>query len=104
MAQTGSDWLYMIQDTGELGKDLREFYDKTETKTALDEKTHQLVYLAYLAAAGIEKGVTRHTNMAKQAGATREEIQSVFTCGWAVHAAGLAACYRIAMEAYDGKD
>ncbi|MCL1803447.1 MAG: carboxymuconolactone decarboxylase family protein [Eubacteriaceae bacterium] len=96
-----SDWLYMIEDTGELGEDLREFYQKTESKSALDKKTHQLVYIAYLAASGITKGVAKHTKEAKSHGATREEIQSVFTCGWAVRAACLSECYRIAMQAYD---
>lgn len=101
MDKTASDWLYMIRDTGELGRELSEFYAKTEHQTALDEKTHQLVYLAYLASAGITKGVVKHTKQAKSAGATRAEIQSVFTCGWAVRAACLAECYRAAMEAYD---
>ena len=101
MAKSESDWLFMIEDTGELGKELRDFYQKTEEHTALDAKTHQLVYLAYLASAGITKGVTKHTKQAKSAGATRQEIQSVFTCGWAVGAARLSECYRIAMLAYD---
>ena len=101
MAKTESDWLYMINDTGELGQELRSFYDKTEKQTALDAKTHQLVYLAYLASAGITKGITKHTKQAKSAGATRQEIQSVFTCGWAVGAARLSECYRVAMAAYD---
>jgi len=96
-----SDWLFMIQDTGELGQELAAFYQKTETQTALDEKTHQLVYIAYLASAGIVKGITKHTKQAKKAGATRAEIQSVFTCGWAVGAARLSECYRAAMKAYD---
>ena len=91
----------MIEDTGELGQELLGFYQKTERQTALDEKTHQLVYLAYLASAGITKGVTKHTKQAKAAGATREEIQSVFTCGWAVGAARLSESYRVAMAAYD---
>jgi alkylhydroperoxidase/carboxymuconolactone decarboxylase family protein YurZ len=98
---TESDWLFMIEDTGYLGKELHDFYLKTEKNTALDEKTHQLVYLAYLASAGIVKGIRKHTNSAKNAGATREEIQSVFTCGWAIGAARLAESYRAAMTAYD---
>jgi len=96
-----SDWLYMINDTGELGEELHNFYQKTEEQTALDEKTFQFVYLAYLASAGITKGIAKHTRMAKNAGATRLEIQSVFTCGWAVGAARLSECYRAAMTAYD---
>ena len=96
-----SDWLFMIQDTGELGQELASFYQKTESQTALDAKTHQLVYLAYLASAGIVKGIRKHTKQAKAAGATRAEIQSVFTCGWAVGAARLAESYKAAMAAYD---
>ena len=101
MAKTESDWLYMIGDTGELGKELLNFYQSTEKNTALDEKTHQFLYLAYLASAGITKGITKHTKQAKKAGATRQEIQSVFTCGWAIGAARLSEAYHIAMSAYD---
>ena len=101
MKPNESDWLYMIKDTGELGQELFNFYHKTEKQTALDAKTHQLVYIAYLASAGIVKGVAKHTKQAKSAGATREEIQSVFTCGWAVGAARLSECYHAAMTAYD---
>ena len=101
MGKNESDWLFMIKDTGELGQELHNFYMKTEKQTALDAKTHQLVYIAYLASAGIKKGIAKHTKQAKNAGASREEIQSVFTCGWAVGAARLSECYRIAMTAYD---
>lgn len=101
MEKPKSDWLYMIKDTGDLGKGLLNFYEMTEKQTALDAKTHQLIYLAYLASAGITSGTKKHTKLAKAAGATREEIQSVYTCGWAVGAARLSECYRVAMDSYD---
>ena len=101
MQKFKSNWLTMIKDTGEMGKKLLEFYESAEKKTALDEKTFQLVYITHLATAGILPGVRKHTQLAKAAGASREEIQSVFTAGFPVGAARLSEAYVVAMEAYD---
>lgn len=87
MEKLKSDWLTMIKDTGEMGQQLLEFYENTEKKTAFDEKTFQLVYITHLATAGIIPGVRKHTKLAKDAGASREEIQSIFTAGFPVGAA-----------------
>lgn len=96
-----SNWLAMTGDTGELGQALKALYRDSEQKTAFDVKTFQLVYIAHLASAGILQGVRKHVKNAKAAGATREEIQSIFTTGFAVSGARLADAYVAAMESYD---
>ena len=42
--------------------------------STLDKKTSSLVYIGILAALGLESGIPFHVGMAKQAGASREEI------------------------------
>ncbi len=96
-----SNWLMMTGETGELGQELQALYRDSEKKTAFDAKTFQFVYIAYLASAGIIQGVRKHVKNAKEAGATREEIQSIFTAGFAVGGARLAEAYAAAMASYD---
>ncbi|HNY31369.1 MAG TPA: carboxymuconolactone decarboxylase family protein [Fibrobacteria bacterium] len=49
--------------------------------SALDAKTAHLSYLAVLAALGLESGVPFHANLARDAGATREEVASAVLVG-----------------------
>jgi len=101
MEQIKSKYMYMVKDGGETGAAYFDFFKLAEEKTALDPKTFQFVYLAYLAADGIVEGVKRHVMEAKEAGATREEIQSVMLTGLPVSGAKLQDVYVAAMEAYD---
>lgn len=49
--------------------------------SALDPKTGHLAYLAVLAATGLETGVPFHAHLAREAGATREEVISAILVG-----------------------
>jgi alkylhydroperoxidase/carboxymuconolactone decarboxylase family protein YurZ len=49
--------------------------------TALDPKTEALAYLAVLAVQRLEGGIALHTTLAKQAGATRNEVISAVLVG-----------------------
>lgn len=49
--------------------------------SALDAKTSHLAYLAVLAALGLESGVHFHAGLAKQSGATRQEVASAVLVG-----------------------
>jgi alkylhydroperoxidase/carboxymuconolactone decarboxylase family protein YurZ len=49
--------------------------------SALDQKTHNLAYLAVLAVLGRTSGIAFHVQMAKQAGATRDEVISAVLVG-----------------------
>ena len=49
--------------------------------SALDAKTKHLAYLAVLAAQGLVSGVPFHADLARKAGATREEVVSAVLVG-----------------------
>jgi alkylhydroperoxidase/carboxymuconolactone decarboxylase family protein YurZ len=67
----------------------------------LDKKTASLAYLAVLAAVRLESGIPFHVRLAKEAGATREEIISAVLIG--LPAVGNAATQGLpaALAAYD---
>lgn len=69
--------------------------------SALDPKTSALAYLAVLAAVRLEGGVPFHVKVAKQAGATRDEVISAVLVG--LPAVGNVATQVLpaAIEAYD---
>lgn len=69
---------------------------------ALDAKTKQLIYIALKAVQGDDTAVFFHVPMAKQAGATREEVKETIlltlsVCGLK----GVNACLAKALEVYD---
>lgn len=68
---------------------------------ALDKKTEALAYLAVLAGLGLESGVPFHAQMAKQAGATRDEVLGAVLVG--LPAAGQIVIRSLppALAAYD---
>lgn len=69
----------------------------------LDKKTEKLVYLAVLAALRLESGVPLHVQMAKQAGASREEVISAILIGLPVAGQGVMQALPGAVEAYDAE-
>jgi AhpD family alkylhydroperoxidase len=69
---------------------------------ALEPKVKQLIYIAICASQGETTAVTSHVPMAKQAGATRDELKEAIlmtttVCG----IKGVASCLIPALEAYD---
>jgi AhpD family alkylhydroperoxidase len=71
--------------------------------SALDKKTEELAYLAVLAALRLESGVPFHTQSAKQAGASREEVISAILIGLPAVGNGVTQSLPVALAAYDGK-
>jgi alkylhydroperoxidase/carboxymuconolactone decarboxylase family protein YurZ len=69
--------------------------------SALDKKTEELAYLAVLAALRMESGVPFHVQMAKQAGATREEVISALLVGLPAAGHGVTQVLPAALGAYD---
>ncbi|MES2265112.1 MAG: carboxymuconolactone decarboxylase family protein [Bacteroidota bacterium] len=68
----------------------------------LDAKTKQLIYIAIKAAHSDATAIYYHVAMAKQLGATRDEIKDAIlitltTCGLA----GVASCLPVALRVYD---
>ncbi len=72
--------------------------------SALDRKTRALAYLAVLAALRLESGVPFHVMLAKQAGATREEVISALLIGLPAAGTGVTAALPAALAAYDATD
>jgi AhpD family alkylhydroperoxidase len=69
---------------------------------ALSPKMKQLIYIAIRASQGETTAVTAHVPMAKQAGATRDELKEAIlmtttVCG----IKGIASCLIPALETYD---
>jgi len=71
--------------------------------SALDKKTEELAYLAVLAALRLESGVPFHVKMAKQAGASREEVISAILVGLPAAGNAVTQVLPAAIEAYDGE-
>ena len=72
-----------------------------DNASALGKKTEELAYLAVLAALRLESGVPFHTRLAKQAGASREEVISAILIGLPAARNGVTQVLPIALEAYD---
>lgn len=69
--------------------------------SALDPKTSALAYLAVLAAARLESGVPFHVKLAKQAGASREEVISAVLVGLPAVGNTVTQVLPAALESYD---
>lgn len=73
-----------------------------DNASALDKKTEELAYLAVMAALRLESGVPFHVQMAKQAGASREEIIGAILVGLPAAGNGVTQSLPTALAAYDG--
>lgn len=69
--------------------------------SALDDKTKALAYLAVLAALRLTDGVRFHVGLAKQAGATREEVASAVLIGLPAAGNGVVNVLPQALAAWD---
>jgi AhpD family alkylhydroperoxidase len=72
---------YFRANAGEVGDAFHAMYEKTMSGSALDKKTHELVYIAYLAATREMSGLEMHVRGLKKLGATRAEVESAILCG-----------------------
>jgi alkylhydroperoxidase/carboxymuconolactone decarboxylase family protein YurZ len=73
-----------------------------DNASALDKKTEHLAYLAVLAAMRLESGVPFHTQLAKEAGASRDEVISALLVGLPAAGNGVTQSLPVALAAYDG--
>ena len=71
--------------------------------SALDNKTASLAYIAVLAALRMESGVPFHVKLARQAGASRDEVISAILVGLPAAGHGLTQVLPAALEAYDSE-
>ena len=69
----------------------------------LDQKTRQLIYIAMKAAMGDDQAVKAHLSMARQAGATREEVVDAILMTLTVSGIrGVVTCLPEAARFFDG--
>lgn len=71
--------------------------------SALDKKTEALAYLAVLAALRLESGVPFHVHLAKQAGASREEVISALLVGLPAAGHSVTQVLPAALTAYEAE-
>ena len=90
------------QEAPEVAKAFDGLIDALKSTTGLDAKTKQLVYLGIKSSMGDSTAVFFHVKMAKQLGATRDEIKDTIlitltVCGLK----GVSTCLQTALEAFD---
>jgi alkylhydroperoxidase/carboxymuconolactone decarboxylase family protein YurZ len=71
--------------------------------SALDKKTGHLAYLAVLAVQRLESGIPFHVRLAKQAGASREEVISAILVGLPAAGNVVTQVLPAAIAAYDAE-
>ena len=71
------------------------------TASALDAKTSALAYLAVLAALRMESGIPFHVQLAKAAGASRDEVISAVLLGLPAASHSVTQVLPVAIVAYD---
>lgn len=71
--------------------------------SALDTKTSALAYLAVLAALRLNSGVPFHVRVAKEAGASLDEVISAILVGLPAAGNGVTESLPAAIEAYDSQ-
>ena len=69
--------------------------------SALDKKTESLAYLAVLSVLRLESGIPFHVALAKEAGASREEVISAILIGLPAAGNVVTRCLPVAIQAYD---
>jgi len=69
--------------------------------SALDHKTHNIAYLAVLAALRRVNGIPFHVKMAKKAGASRDEVISAILVGLPAAGHAVTEVLPAAIDAYD---
>jgi len=78
------------------------FYQDLIKTVPIEEKWFQLIYLAIQTSRFAKDSVVAHTEFAKKAGATRDEVKgAILTTLLAVGCKGVTECLEAALDAYD---
>jgi alkylhydroperoxidase/carboxymuconolactone decarboxylase family protein YurZ len=70
-----------MEETDELGQAFINMVLEQERSSSLDKKTHELAYIAVLAATKVMGGLVYHVQSAKNLGASRDEVKSAVLVG-----------------------
>jgi AhpD family alkylhydroperoxidase len=91
-----------MKESPEVAKAFHGVIEALRTSKGLDAKTQQLIYIGLKAAEGDSTAIRYHVPMARQAGASREEIKdAILITLTVVGLKGVASCLPVALEAYD---
>ncbi len=80
-----------------------EAVQNLEKASSLDRKTGELAYLAVMAAVGLDSGIPFHVRLAKEGGASRDEIISAVLVGLPAVGNAVVKALPIALQAYDSE-
>lgn len=94
--------LLFREEAAEVSKAFNDLIASLENLKGLDAKTKHLIYIGIKVATDDKTAVYYHVPMAKQAGATREEIKDTILITLSVCGIkGVAGCLPLALEIYD---
>ena len=88
--QHAKAWMTAAQDLG--------------AASALNKKTESLAYLAVLAVLRLESGIPFHVAVAKESGASREEVISAILVGLPAAGNVVTRALPVAIQAYDSQN
>lgn len=91
-----------VEETPQVATAFHALIREISTLEGLDDKTRQLIYIGICASRGDTGAVVAHVPMAKQAGASKEEIRSTILLTLTTTGVmGVTSCLLPAMEVYD---
>lgn len=90
-----------LQEAPEHSKAWMEAVQKLDVASSLNKKTEEIAYIAVMAAVGLESGIPFHVKVAKEQGATRDEIKSAVLIGLPAAGNTVIKALPIALQAFD---
>ncbi|KGK88535.1 carboxymuconolactone decarboxylase family protein [Clostridium sp. HMP27] len=90
-----------LQEAPEHSKAWMEAVQKLDVASSLNKKTEEIAYIAVMAAVGLESGIPFHVKVAKEQGATRDEIKSAVLIGLPAAGNTVLKVLPIALQAFD---
>ncbi|WP_186430171.1 carboxymuconolactone decarboxylase family protein [Clostridium sp. BSD9I1] len=90
-----------LQEAPEHSKVWMEAVQKLDVASSLNKKTEEIAYIAVMAAVGLESGIPFHVKVAKEQGATRDEIKSAVLIGLPAAGNTVIKALPIALQAFD---
>lgn len=99
----GKNAMEVFQDEApEIAAAFGNLINALSTTKGLDAKTRQLMYIGMKAAQGDTSAVIAHTSMAKQEGATRDELKDTILLTLTISGIkGVVTCLPAALDTYD---
>lgn len=93
-----------LKEAPEYSRAWMEAVYKLDSVSQMDKKTHEIAYIAVLAAVGLESGIPFHVKQAKELGVTRDEIKGAILIGLPAVGNRVVQSLSIAIDAFDEVD